>query len=151
MSLKIVWPAPLAPVPRVPTETYCSPFCVKKSRSVCGLPVGKLAWNSHLAPSPPLCATSEGGPCWTKAGAGWSRCAAASTTLVAPETLAVNVPAPATIADGPRLWTVRLTVSVLLGVAAFWYCGVVGGGSASPRSDAKSPPNVRHANASNFV
>jgi hypothetical protein len=50
---------------------------------------------------------------------------------------------PATIADGPRLKTLRFTVSVLLGVAAFLYWGVGGGGSASPRSDAKSPPRTK--------
>jgi hypothetical protein len=49
----MVCPAPFAPVPSVPTETKVSPRWVKKSRSVWGLPVEKLARYSQSALGPP--------------------------------------------------------------------------------------------------
>ena len=72
MSWKIVWPAPFAPVPSVPSEAYVSPPRVKKSRSVCGLPVVKLATNSQSAFGPPDCASGSASGDAEKAGASWS-------------------------------------------------------------------------------
>ena len=53
VSWKIVCPPPLAPIASVPTEANVLPPCSKKSRSVCGLPVGSVVTSSHLAPLPP--------------------------------------------------------------------------------------------------
>ena len=73
VSWKISWPPLLGPMPRVPAETYVFPPWVKKSTSVCGLPVAKVFSSSHFAPGPPEVKACAGGvSSWIGAPA-WSR------------------------------------------------------------------------------
>ncbi len=72
VSWTIVCPPAFGPIPSVPTEAKVSPPWVKKSRSVCGLPVAIVSISSHSAPWPPDITAPEGGLTGSNSGAGWS-------------------------------------------------------------------------------
>ena len=93
VSCTMVCPPPLAPIARVPTERKVSPSRVKKSRSVCGLPVGIVVTNSHAAFAPPACAVCAGGvPEGPSLGGAWSNsvCAATEAGSTRPATIAMS-------------------------------------------------------------